>query len=395
MTRTRCSYPNAWRASERSQTSRRAKGVDLCAPIIAAGPKIIEPRSKPPEQIGDYCTTKRNSGRVVQNTPHTAICHPLHRAALKDRTLPSTIDAPEEMPAVTQPKSASTAGPDQRGRFGAFGGTLRPRDAGLRPRPAGGRIRQGPGRRRVSGRARRPAGQLRRPALAALPRPAAERANRRRPDLAQTRRPQPHRRPQDQQHHRPGPAHPADGQDPRHRRDRRRAARRGHGHRVCPLRPAVRRVHGRGGHPPPGAQRVRHAAAGRRGAARDQRQPHAARRHQRGHARLDGERRRHALHPGLGRGPASVPADRPRLPVGDRPRDHRPVHGTAGPSAQCRRRVRRRRLQRGRHVLSVHRAQERRAGGRRSGRPQREGRRPRRAAHLGLARASCTAATAT
>ena len=67
-------------------------------------------------------------------------------------------------------------------------------------------------------------------------RQAADRAVRRRPDLAEARRPEPHRRPQDQQHARPGAAHAADGQEARDRRDRRRPARRGHGHGLCPLR---------------------------------------------------------------------------------------------------------------------------------------------------------------
>ena len=60
----------------------------------------------------------------------------------------------------------------------------------------------------------------------------------------------------------------ADGQAARDRRDRRRPARRGHRHRLRPVRPRVRRLHGRGGHPPAEAQRVQHAAAGRRGRGR-------------------------------------------------------------------------------------------------------------------------------
>ena len=79
--------------------------------------------------------------------------------------------------------------------------------------------------------------QLRRPPVAAVPRPAAEPAVRRGADLSEARGPQPHRRPQDQQHARPGPADAADGQAARDRRDRRRPARRGHGHGLRPLRP--------------------------------------------------------------------------------------------------------------------------------------------------------------
>ena len=87
---------------------------------------------------------------------------------------------------------------------------------------------------------------------------------RRRPGPAQARGPQPHRRPQDQQRARPGAAHQADGQDPGHRRDRRRPARRRHGHRRRALRPRLHRLHGRGRHRAPGAQRRPDAAARRR-----------------------------------------------------------------------------------------------------------------------------------
>ena len=55
--------------------------------------------------------------------------------------------------------------------------------------------------------------------------------------------------------------------------------------------------------------------------ARHQRQPDAARRHQRGDARLDGDRRAHALHHRQRRRAASVSDDGPRFPVGHRPRD--------------------------------------------------------------------------
>ena len=92
------------------------------------------------------------------------------------------------------------------------------------------------------------------------------------------------------------------------RRDRRRPARRGHRHGLCPLRAGVRRLHGRGRHSPPAAQRLQHAAAGGRSAAGHQRLADAARRDQRGHARLDELGRNDALHPRLGRRAASVSA---------------------------------------------------------------------------------------
>ena len=117
-------------------------------------------------------------------------------------------------------------------------------------------------------------------------------AGRRRAGPPQARGPQPHRLAQDQQRARPGAAHRAHGQDPRHRRDRRRPARRRHRHRGGAARPRVRGLHGRGGHPPPGAQRRPHEAARRRGRAGHRRQPHAQGRDERGHARLGHQRRR-------------------------------------------------------------------------------------------------------
>ena len=85
------------------------------------------------------------------------------------------------------------------------------------------------------------------------------------PPLPQARGPRPHGRPQDQQRPRPGAAHPAPRQDPGHRGDGRRPARRRDRDGLRAARPAVRRVHGRGGHPPPGAERAPDARARRRG----------------------------------------------------------------------------------------------------------------------------------
>ena len=63
-----------------------------------------------------------------------------------------------------------------------------------------------------------------------------------------------------------------------------------------PVRPGVPGLHGRGGRAPAEAQRLQDEGPGQRGRQRHQRQPHPARRHQRGHARLDGDASRHALH---------------------------------------------------------------------------------------------------
>ena len=68
-------------------------------------------------------------------------------------------------------------------------------------------------------------------------------------------------------------------------------------------------------------------------------------------------------------GPHPFPRDRPRLSVGDRPRDDRAIAPAARPAARPGRGLRRRRQQRGRHVLSVRRADRGRAGRRRSRRP--------------------------
>ncbi len=94
------------------------------------------------------------------------------------------------------------------------------------------------------------------------------RRTRRRARLPEARRPGPHRLAQDQQRARAGAAGAAHGQAAHHRGNRRRPARRGHGHGVRPLRPGVRGVHGLGRHEAPGAECLPHAADGRRGARR-------------------------------------------------------------------------------------------------------------------------------
>ena len=102
-----------------------------------------------------------------------------------------------------------------------------------------------------------------------------------------------------------------------------------------------------------------------------------------------------ALHDRQRRRPAPVPDDRPRLPVGHRPRGPAAVPGPARPPARRRRRLRRRRLERRGDVLSVHRRRRGRAD-------RRRGRRPRARASATTPPASrrdgpacCTAASAT
>ena len=94
---------------------------------------------------------------------------------------------------------------------------------------------------------------------------------RRRAHLPEARGPDAHRRAQDQQRARPGAARRAHGQAAHRRRDRRRPARRRHRDRLRAARPRVRRLHGRRGHGAPGAERLPHAAARRRGLPRRRR----------------------------------------------------------------------------------------------------------------------------
>ena len=81
------------------------------------------------------------------------------------------------------------------------------------------------------------------------------------------------------------------GKTPGDRRDRGGPARRRDGHGLRAARARVRRLHGRGRHPAPGAQRRPDAAAGRPGRAGDARVAHAQGRDQRGDARLGDQRR--------------------------------------------------------------------------------------------------------
>ena len=130
------------------------------------------------------------------------------------------------------------------------------------------------------------------------------------PPVPEARGPRAHRRAQGQQRARPGTAHAPPRQVPRHRRDRRRPARGRDRDRLCAARAAVRRVHGRGGHRAPAAERAPDARAGRRGAAGDLRLVDPQGRHQRGDARLGHERPDDPLRPRIGDGPAPVPDDR-------------------------------------------------------------------------------------
>ena len=205
---------------------------------------------------------------------------------------------------------------DGAGRWGMerdFGGPLRARDAGRRARAARGRLRRDPPRPAVLGGARRPARPVRRPPDAAVPRgPASPPRSWPQPRpcaagaAARRRRPRcPGRSActssaRTSTHTGAHKINNALGQALLTRRlgksrviaeTGRRPARRRDRHRVRAARPAVRRVHGRGGHPAPGAERAPDARAGRRGPERDQRHRDAQGRGQRGDARLGHQRR--------------------------------------------------------------------------------------------------------
>ena len=85
-------------------------------------------------------------------------------------------------------------------------------------------------------------------------------------------------------------------------------------------------------------------------------QPHPQGRRQRGHARLGGHRRDHALLPRLGHGPAPVPVDGARAAPGASATRPASSAGAARRRRSRRRgRLRRRRVQRGRHLLGLRR----------------------------------------
>ena len=179
-------------------------------------------------------------------------------------------------------------------------------------------------------------------------------SSRRRAGPAQAGRPGPHWLAQDQQRAGPGAADQAHGQDPGDRRDRGGPARRGHRDRVRPAWPGVRRLHGRGGHPAPGAERVPDAHARRHRHPGDRGHQDAEGRHERGVPRLGQLSGEHALLHRLGGRPAPVPDDGPGLPAGHRRRGPRAGAGPDRAAARRDRRLRRRRQQRDRRLPRVH-----------------------------------------
>ena len=119
--------------------------------------------------------------------------------------------------------------PDAGGHFGPYGGRYVPETL-MEPLAELEEAYEGRApRSRLRVRAARAPPRLRGPAHAPRPRGAALGAARR-PRLAEARGPLPHGRAQDQQRPRPGAPREADGEEARHRRDRRGAARRRDGH---------------------------------------------------------------------------------------------------------------------------------------------------------------------
>ena len=253
-----------------------------------------------------------------------------------------------------------------RGHFGPYGGVFvaetlhrRARRAarGLRARAQGSRV---PGRVQVRAQA------LRRPPEPGLSRKKTDGEVRRRAHLHQARGPEPHRRAQDQQHHRPGAARA------RHEKPRVIAETGAGMHGVATATVAARYgmecvvYMGVGGREAPGGQRASHGLLGAKVVPVESGSKHAEGRAQRGDARLGHQRRQHVLHHRHRRRPASLSDDGARLPVGDRRGKHRADAGACRPPARRRDRLRRRRLQRDGHLLSVHPARERAADRRRS-----------------------------
>ena len=198
----------------------------------------VAPNTKDREALGriECCSPPGTSAR---KSPTERAANRASRPALRFALGSSRHDHRHQDP---RPQAQHLSGrPRRAGFLRPVRRPLRRRDADAADPRAGARLRGGQGRSRLPARARPAQHALRRPAEPALFRRAPDAASRRRQNLLQARRAQPHRQPQDQQLPGPDPAGPAHGQDAHHRRDRRRPARRGRGHRVrqasaCPAR---------------------------------------------------------------------------------------------------------------------------------------------------------------
>ena len=252
-----------------------------CRPTARSGPRLAsvrEPLDEPRRRPAAVRQWRGGSGRTFDWT----LVEKPSRAAARDRrrrdrrrTMPRAArrlgayaidvgsavdDAAGQQVAGEDRRSVRRASPGSRerlprmrltGRFGRFGGCLRPRDPRAGARAARSRVPRRAGRPGVRGRAQRAARQLCRPADAADPLPQPARQH-----LSQARGPAPRRRAQDQPGARPGAARQAHGQDPADRRDRRGPARRRDRHRRRAARLRDRDLHGRGGRRAAAAQRL-------------------------------------------------------------------------------------------------------------------------------------------
>ena len=126
----------------------------------------------------------------------------------------------------------------------------------------------------------------------------------------------------------------------------RRPARRGHGHGGGALRHGVPDLHGRGGHPAAGPQRLPDEDPRRRGRPRRRRDGHPQGRHERGDARLGDRRPRHLLRHRHRGGPPPLPGDGPGFPERHRPGDEAADPEAGGAAARLPHRLRGRREQR-------------------------------------------------
>ncbi len=190
----------------------------------------------------------------------------------------------------------------------------------------------------------------------------------------------------------PGAAGQADGQAADHRRDGRGPARRRDGDRLRAAGPGVRRLHGRRGHAPPAPERAAHGTARRDRPAGRRGREDAEGGDLGGDPRLGDERGEHPLRDRLGRRPGALSGARARPAARDRRRGARADPRARGSAAGAGDRVRRRRLERDRHLRRVHPRRGRRADRRRGRRRGHRHATPRRAADGRRARrASCTA----
>ncbi len=161
-----------------------------------------------------------------------------------------------------------------------------------------------------------------------------------------------------------------DGQDPRHRRDGGRTARRRHRYAGGVPRTGVRGVHGRPRRREAGPERLQDGAPRRQGPCRQRRNGRPQGCRERDAPRVDPQGRRHPLRHRHRHGPEAVPGDGLRIPERHRTRGQGADDRQGGQDPRLPSGVRRRREQRHRAVPPVHRRQGReddRMRGRREG----------------------------